>query len=156
MTNETQPDSPLLDFCGNCRFFADNACRRFPPATYMVPMDPHHPAVYHPVTDYPGVTKDFSCCGEFKPNEPETPKLEPAPPIWAEWDKIKPEVGRKIIVVCDDGCSATPCLVAGDGGVGTILLDGEDGAQLSTGFTNGAIWAYLPDDYELWFIGITD
>ena len=56
----------LLDFCGNCRFWRDHECRRFPPQLAMWATDNQHPIMYATCSQYPECHKDTACCGEFK------------------------------------------------------------------------------------------
>lgn len=66
---------------------------------------------------------------------------------WKKYNDEKPEVGKKVVIVCNDGCSSSPCLVSDDG-----ILDGEDGNEHYASFLNGSIWAYLPDEYPISFM----
>lgn len=54
-----------IEFCGNCAFFADNECRRFPPTGHAVLID-NQEWRYDYLFVYPSVTTDTPCCGEFK------------------------------------------------------------------------------------------
>lgn len=76
------------------------------------------------------------------------------------WSKIDqhPAPGSKIVIVCDDGCSAFTGLVCDP-----ILNDelviyhGEDGIALDLTFLgSNAIWAYIPSDYPLHFMEQTE
>lgn len=73
-----------IDFCGNCDFYADRECRRFPPTqkVFTVNLDVGHVAT---ATVYPDVYDDTPCCGEFKPIH--NPKVGPARPPSAIMEK---------------------------------------------------------------------
>ena len=63
--------------------------------------------------------------------------------MWNGMD-VKPESGRRIIAIFDDGSGSKMLLVHDDGFLDT---DGDD-ASLEEGYF---LWAYLPDDLKLWF-----
>ena len=63
--------------------------------------------------------------------------------MWNGLDK-KPESGRRIIALFDDGSGAR-LFLAHDGGL--LDLDGDE-ATLEEGY---GLWAYLPDGMKLWF-----
>lgn len=73
--------------------------------------------------------------------------------IWAS----KPDVGRAIVVVYDDGSGASLFRVLADNG-GIILLrseehNGEDDELIEWDMLADygyAMWAYLPADFKLW------
>lgn len=66
---------------------------------------------------------------------------------WHEWDKNPPEIGERIVIVCDDGCSSSLALMTESGPV-----DGEDAWELSADFLRGSIWLPLPVAYPLAFM----
>ena len=71
---------------------------------------------------------------------------------WHAWHQRKPEVGAKIVILCDDGCTVRPALVvSANNPEGIDVLDGEDGMPLSDvpRFLEGAMWCRLPHDYPL-------
>ena len=53
------------DFCGNCDFYQDGECRRFPPAVVPILADNQTQRYEYPFL-YPQVLKDTPRCGEFK------------------------------------------------------------------------------------------
>lgn len=55
----------LNEVCGNCKFFRDNECRRFPPQLTLWATDNQHPIHYATGSSYPDVNPSTSCCGEF-------------------------------------------------------------------------------------------
>lgn len=61
----------LLNACGNCRFYRDNDCRRFPPQWVMYRSNSCDPATYDSTPLYPAVDETVPCCGEFKPFDQE-------------------------------------------------------------------------------------
>lgn len=78
----------------------------------------------------------------------------PTPLRWKKWDEERPEVGRKAVIVCNDGASATPEIIIDFDGKGTVhVLNGRDGFDLcgDDAYMRGSLWAYLPDDYVLAF-----
>lgn len=66
---------------------------------------------------------------------------------WTEWGIRQPEIGEKIVIVCNDGCSSSLAMMTEDG-----PIDGEDAWQLSADFTRGALWFPLPVGYPLAFM----
>ena len=54
------------DFCGNCRFWRDNECRRFPPQITLWATDNQHPVLYSTHSNYPECRSVTASCGEFK------------------------------------------------------------------------------------------
>lgn len=70
---------------------------------------------------------------------------------WKNWSTNPPKPGDHIILLADDGCSTACALVVDWDGAGTPhALHGEDGFDLTeSGFTDGALWAEIPDDYPL-------
>ena len=70
---------------------------------------------------------------------------------WKNWNTNPPKPGDHIILLADDGCSTACALVVDQDGAGTPhALHGEDGFDLTaSGFTEGALWAEIPDDYPL-------
>lgn len=56
----------------------------------------------------------------------------------------KPESGRRIVALFDDGSGATLFWVHDHG---LMDQDGEEGETLSKDYER---WAYLPDDYRTW------
>jgi hypothetical protein len=66
---------------------------------------------------------------------------------WRYWHEEAPELGRKVAIICNDGCSSGLALMTAEG-----PLDGEDGHTLWPLFLEGAQWVYLPDDYPLAFM----
>lgn len=65
-----------IEFCGNCRFFADHECRRFPPQITLYATDNQHPVIYDTIAQYPYVMDTTGCCGEFKAREQEPLRAE--------------------------------------------------------------------------------
>lgn len=70
---------------------------------------------------------------------------------WKAYADARPNIGHKIVVVCDDGCSSSLALMTDDG-----PIDGECGEPLSENFMDGAIWIPLPDSYPLGFMEVTE
>lgn len=70
---------------------------------------------------------------------------------WKSWNTTPPEPGAHIVLLADDGFSTSAALVIDWDGKGTPhALHGEDGFDLTeSGFTDGALWAEIPDDYPL-------
>jgi len=66
---------------------------------------------------------------------------------WHKWDERKPEGGKKIVIVCNDGCSSSLALMTEEG-----PIDAEDAYDFGPYFTRGAIWAELPGAYGLAFM----
>ena len=60
---------------------------------------------------------------------------------------IAPKPGSRIVALYTDGSGARPILVSDDG----ECLDGEDGSAIEGGLIEFGVWAYLPDDFRLWF-----
>jgi hypothetical protein len=74
---------------------------------------------------------------------------------WKKWDDEKPEVGAKVVIVCEDGCSSSMGLAHLTGcGDEVSILDGEDGQPLGKAFLKGALWASLPAHFPLYFMEI--
>lgn len=73
---------------------------------------------------------------------------------WKSWNINPPEPGMHIVLLADDGCSTATALAIDQDGKGTPhALDGEDGFDLTvSGFTDGALWTEIPDDYPLAFL----
>lgn len=79
------------------------------------------------------------------------------PPIWRSWNTDPPPAGSKVLILCNDGCSSKPALVAEEEGRdGVVVLDGEDGMDLTDMFLDGSLWAPLPDDYRFMFMNEDD
>jgi len=72
------------------------------------------------------------------------------------WHSIadKPEVGCRIIAPYNDGSGARMFLVVEGEDDGTALID-QDGDEYDWDYLDDSasfgVWAYLPDDFELWF-----
>lgn len=82
---------------------------------------------------------------------PVSPLRDGIPSAWQHWHVCSPIAGQKIVIVCDDGCSSSLAMMGDDG-----PIDGEDAFPLGDDFLRGAIWAPLPDDYQLAFMEATD
>lgn len=69
------------------------------------------------------------------------------------WQPIttKPESGKRIIALYNDGSGAALFLVHDDG---VLDQDGDEYASVSPDHFEK--WAYLPDDFELHFEGVED
>lgn len=66
---------------------------------------------------------------------------------WQDFATNPPEVGDRIVIVCDDGCSSSLAMMTESG-----PIDGEDAFELSENFLFGAIWFPLPVGYPLNFM----
>lgn len=73
--------------------------------------------------------------------------------MWKDYETDPPEIGAKIVILSNDGCSTVAGLVIDYDGKGSReVLDAEDGMALGeTGFLRRAKWAHLPPDYVLAF-----
>ena len=84
--------------------------------------------------------------------------------MWVKWAESPPKPGDKIIIVHDDGCSATIGLVIDWDGNGSIdVLHAEDGMSLlrypgheTPNAFGKCLWSALPDDYTIAFTQETD
>ncbi|ARB05734.1 hypothetical protein [Synechococcus virus S-ESS1] len=54
-----------INFCGNCEYYADRECRRFPPVAVQVLTD-NQTGHTDTAFMYPWMGGDHPCCGEFK------------------------------------------------------------------------------------------
>lgn len=73
-----------------------------------------------------------------------------APSPWHWSDASRPDEGRRIVTLYEDGSGATIGYWTGD-----EILDHE-GIESAWRDEAGAMWAYLPDGYELWCESRTD
>lgn len=74
---------------------------------------------------------------------------------WIKWEDRKPKAGSKVVVLCDDGCSAGLFFVADEGNGAISMLNAEDGYDTLEGYPayfNGAIWAEVPEDTVIAFM----
>lgn len=60
----------IFNLCGNCRFYRDKECRRFPPQFTMYPHDNQAPIIYTTAAFYPNLATDTPSCGEFQAGAP--------------------------------------------------------------------------------------
>jgi len=67
-----------------------------------------------------------------------------APSPWHWSDAARPEEGRRVVTLFEDGSGATIGYWTG-----TEVLD-HDGIEEAWRDAPGAMWAYLPEGYELW------
>lgn len=58
-----------IEFCGNCDFYQDRECRRFPPVPCKFLVD-NQEMRYETAFVFPEVGTDSPCCGEFKTLKP--------------------------------------------------------------------------------------
>lgn len=58
----------------------------------------------------------------------------------------------KIVIVCDDGCSAFVALATDNDGI----LHAEDATPLDEHTLRGSMWMPIPDDYPLYFMEVSD
>jgi len=52
--------------CGDCDFWDDGYCKRYPPQLILWPNDNQHPIMYHPYESFPVRHAQDKSCGEFK------------------------------------------------------------------------------------------
>lgn len=77
---------------------------------------------------------------------------------WMTWDKEKPDFGKKVVVLPNDGASAG-LFVAVEWGENSLgMIDAEDGTntlEVYPPYFHGSIWCYAPDDFSIHFMNQT-
>ena len=73
--------------------------------------------------------------------------------MWRKFQTDPPPSGTSVVILDGDNCSSVLShVVLAEDGVGLIVLDAEDGSDLSRlPFLTDALWAELPEDYRLAF-----
>lgn len=52
--------------CGECHYWVENECRRYPPQAVVYPTDNQHPITYYFAFVYPDRKHNSPSCGEYK------------------------------------------------------------------------------------------
>lgn len=78
--------------------------------------------------------------------------LEALPVCGRRWRHDYENARGKIVIVCDDGCSAFVALATDNDGI----LHAEDATPLDAGTLRGSMWMPIPDDYPLYFMEVSD
>ncbi len=69
-----------------------------------------------------------------------------------EWRHDYENARGKIVILCDDGCTAIIALATDNDGI----LDAEDAYPLEASTLRGCMWMPIPDDYPLYFMEASD